>query len=516
MKLVKITAAIIFALFTVPTAAQAFDIPLLTWERGRTQQVVLGGGATSANFKVQLEGNGIKPLLFVASSVSQSGYVVYTLDIPADIELGAYSISAASPGAPPSVVAGVAIIQAATKTATSSLLDLMKIVSILIFLTALTSTLRSRKYSVLTFTSTQELPVEDLAVENQAFADRFMLAPERIRVRTLMSFQQSLLRFLFIREGELIHRLNRTLYGSLPFIGLIVGSIAGIETIRNNGLAKTGLSIFIVVTVISIIDSISGVFAIAGFWAVQLFTGNITSVRDVLIAFAIALSWIGTSLFSSIIRQSFFKDVSQPEKVNITSKYFSTLYSAAVGTLIFYLAHNLADSVIYIEAPARKISSMALAVIFGALLLRGIADTHILENENSNAHSENFRIARVSSPRSAIALNTIFFAFIYIWTESAGKALVVSILFAIPYYLIFIQFNSRVSLSQLRIKRSLLIEPLLVTVAGLIAFRQISLQPLLSDQRTQLMLVVSAIPGAVHAAYSAICSSDEKKAIINS
>ena len=34
-----------FFVATPVVAAQAADIPLLTWERGRIQEVVLGGGA---------------------------------------------------------------------------------------------------------------------------------------------------------------------------------------------------------------------------------------------------------------------------------------------------------------------------------------------------------------------------------------------------------------------------------------------------------------------------------------
>jgi hypothetical protein len=92
MKRAKLIALALIAIFIAPTAAQAFDIPLLTWERGREQQVVLGGGAYTQKWVVTLEGNGQPSKTFTASDKNAAGYVVYSLFIPADFPTGAYSI----------------------------------------------------------------------------------------------------------------------------------------------------------------------------------------------------------------------------------------------------------------------------------------------------------------------------------------------------------------------------------------------------------------------------------------
>ena len=55
MNRIKASALLLIVLLLSPIAAQAFDIPLLTWERGRQQQVVLGGGAYANSWKVSLE-----------------------------------------------------------------------------------------------------------------------------------------------------------------------------------------------------------------------------------------------------------------------------------------------------------------------------------------------------------------------------------------------------------------------------------------------------------------------------
>ena len=88
MRKIKFIALALLALIFTPTAAQAFDIPLLTWERGREQQVVLGGGAYTQSWTVTLEGNGAETLKFSSSQKNDAGYVVYSLNIPADYPLG--------------------------------------------------------------------------------------------------------------------------------------------------------------------------------------------------------------------------------------------------------------------------------------------------------------------------------------------------------------------------------------------------------------------------------------------
>ena len=137
-------AALLIAIFTAPTAAQAFDVPLLTWERGRVQQVVLGGGAYTANWVVTLEGEGISPLTFTRSEPNDAGYVVYSLNVPSDLPTGAYSVQTSGKNAKKTLVAGVNLVETQTKTASSNLIDLTVIISIFVFLTTIISTLRAK------------------------------------------------------------------------------------------------------------------------------------------------------------------------------------------------------------------------------------------------------------------------------------------------------------------------------------------------------------------------------------
>jgi hypothetical protein len=515
MRKLKLISLAIVALIFAPTAAQAFDIPLLTWERGREQQVVLGGGAYTQNWTVTLEGNGANPLKFSSSEKNEAGYVVYSVNIPADFALGPYSVVTIGEGSPRTVVAGINLIEQQSTTVATKLFDLTLILAIFVFLTGIVSTIRARKYQYIPFRSAQVLPrITDPIYDNEEnFWDRLEEAPYRVRVQSLISLRPSLIRFLLIREGELAHRLSKAFYGLSPFIGLAAGAIASVEVSRNTNLASTPMTIFIIVAAIAIFDAFAGVAATLGFWALQLATGNISSFRDVLIALAIGIAWVGPSLFAALLRETINRDFKAPSiRGEDPIKFVGVIGSSLVGASVFYLGHTLVNSVIYTDYEVRSITLMHVLIIAGLLAARGFADGFVLDSKRAvEDRDESFFVARVSSPLTAFLVIAITFAFVYIWTESAANSFFVSILFALPYFFIFIRFNKISFIKTDRLPRNILLESALIAAVTFVAFRQISLQPLLIDQRANLLLLLAGIAPVIHAIYSAIYSSNEDK-----
>lgn len=515
MKRIRAIALALIALVFAPTAAQAFDIPLLTWERGREQQVVLGGGAYTQKWIVTLEGNGQPVQTFKASEKNAAGYVVYSLYIPADFATGAYSVVTNGEGSPRTVVAGVSLIEAQTQTAATNLFDLTIIIAIFVFLTGIVSTIRARKYTFIPFRSAQILPrlTDPVFDGEENFWDRLEAAPYRLRVQSLISLRPSLMRFLLIREGEIAHRISKKLYGVSPLVGLIAGAIAGIEVGRNDGLPSTPMTIFIIVAAIAIFDAFAGVSATLGFWAVQLFSGNITSFRDVLISLAVGIAWVGPSLFAALLRETISRDFESPAIGGADPiKFLGVFGSSLIGAAVFYLGHALVNSVIYTDHALRSITWAHILIIATMLLMRGFADGVVLERSTiSESRDESFVVSRVSSPITAFAVLAIVFAFVYIWTESAGRAFFVAALFALPYFLIFIRFNKISFLKTSRIPRNILLESAIIAAIAFVVFRQISLKPLLLDQRADLLLLLTGVAPVLHSIYSAIYSSNEDK-----
>jgi hypothetical protein len=145
-------------------------------------------------------------------------------------------------------------------------------------------------------------------------------------------------------------------------------------------------------------------------------------------------------------------------------------------------------------------------------LVRGFADGVVLEPEKMiETRDESFLISRVSSPVTAFTVLAVTFAFVYIWTESAGRAGFVAAIFALPYFLIFIRFNKISFIKTDRLPRNILLESAIIAAIAFVVFRQISLKPLLLDQRADLLLLLTGVAPVLHAIYSAIYSSNEDK-----
>jgi hypothetical protein len=89
----RLLAAFLFlATFIFTPLAIAADIPLLTWEKGKSQSVVLGGGNIDNNWKVFLKSSDAKLIELTPSISNQAGFIVYSLNVPRDISEGAYSV----------------------------------------------------------------------------------------------------------------------------------------------------------------------------------------------------------------------------------------------------------------------------------------------------------------------------------------------------------------------------------------------------------------------------------------
>ena len=113
-----------------------------------------------------------------------------------------------------------------------------------------------------------------------------------------------------------------------------------------------------------------------------------------------------------------------------------------------------------------------------------------------------------------MALSLTFFAFSYLWTASFAKSVVFAALFAAPYYLLFIAIPEAGLAILGRVRRNIFIEALVASGITLLVYNQISTLPLLSTQKSQVFLICAGIPALLHALYSAMCDSAERKGIM--
>ena len=251
----KVISLLLLTLITSAPLATAADIPLLTWERGRIQEVVVGGGAVENNWAMTLEGMGITPMSFTRSNEASSGYAIFSIQLPDDLPIGGYTVVSVGNRSPRTVVAGINVIEALSYEITTVPNDLTKVIVIFVFLSALITTLRSRKYAKYSFSSTQDVDISNPVLLDDKLINRTKNAAYRWRIRTLANLPQSLLKYQIIREGELAHRLSKPLYAYLPLVGFLSGFVVTNESQKAGGIGAVGVAVFVTVGIIGVFDA---------------------------------------------------------------------------------------------------------------------------------------------------------------------------------------------------------------------------------------------------------------------
>ena len=509
------TLALLFAV-CMPNFAAAVDIPLLTWERGRVQEVVLGGSAATGNWKVTLESTNSQTITFTPSRKNSSGYLVYTISIPDNYPAGGYVVYAYGDGTPKTKVAAISVVPRMAYTVTQVPKELAWINVMIVFLTATISAFRARKYASLSFESTQLSPtgldVYDVTNAKSKIAMNFK--PYALRIRAIGDLRPSLVRFLLLRNGELAHRLSPTVYGILPIVGVIGAFIASVEVDKAKSLAATGIAAFLAIALLGVFDAFSGLIATVAFWAIQFFVGNVASFRDLVVMFALGVCWVAPGLFTTIYREAAARDLRKP-----VSYATGIIEAALVGGLIFYLGQMTINSFLVNISSARVINYLDIAIVAVAIIVRALFEDASSKQLSSPTarfehETESIVIARVSSPETAIALTLTFFSISYLWTASFSKSLIFALIFAAPYYLLFIAIPEAGLTFMAKLPRNIFLEALIAVGLTWVIYQQISTLPLLSTQRSQVFLICAGIPGLLHALYSAMCDSAERKGII--
>ena len=89
----KLFAGLLIAFSTLSMApANAQDIPVLSWEKGKEHNIVLGGNSLVKNWKIQLVSQNSAPLDFTQSKIDPKGYVVFSVQIPDSYTTGVYTV----------------------------------------------------------------------------------------------------------------------------------------------------------------------------------------------------------------------------------------------------------------------------------------------------------------------------------------------------------------------------------------------------------------------------------------
>ena len=491
---------ILTALFIAAPSAQAADIPFLTWENGKQQAIVLGGPSSSTEWTLSLVGENTKPLVFKASTRNSQGFYVFSIDLPTDLTPGAYRIETTGTDGKVSVVAGVQVKEREIYTITEIPTDLRLLAILFAIITALYTVVRSRKYSQLVF-------ARDSKSEGAHILYRF-------RDSRLASFGDSFIRYLALRDGEPLHKLNKHLWSALPWLSFPLGVYTAIAIQFDAAIPNGPLYLLFICAIIGALDATSGIALAFGLGLTHVALGNVTSLRTLLIAVTFSLAWYFPALIGSMVHLTVPRDFgSLSQEKSTSSGVVSSLAAGLFGGLAVVISVILTDSLV-INRVADSLLRWPLALTVGAVIaLKYIAEGALVKaRSETELKEERLYLARVVSPGMAMTLSASLFAIIFIWTQSYISALIGAVVIATPYFLLFLVFP-RLALARLESsKRSLIVEALLIGAFTFGIYTLIQLLPTTVIAKSQAFILLGLVPGLLHGVYSVFVASSEHAA----
>lgn len=500
-------AVLLITLFS-PMAAHALDIPLLTWERGKEQNLVLGGN-TDNEWKIELLDEANEPVLeFTASDISANGFIVYSVFVPQDFPLGAYAVRATGLGIPSSIVAGINVVSLSFYEVVQIPIELLTIFLAYIFVTVGLGVLRIRRHASIFVKDIAELDVDRIPSA--------LLALARLRERASANLDPSLFQLLLRREGHWLRSRSLTLWSLLPLAAFVVGLLIGIEVLRSGSLGSAPWIFLFLGAVITAVDLYSGIMSFAGFILAQLIFGDVVSLRDVMVLFAVGLAWSGAYAIGAV-----FMALHESRNSGLAKGVpsFSGLLVGAIAAAAIFLASQILILSLVVTVTEPVGVTWELSLMVGLLTVARHMIEPKLEPRVSDGQelssSTWIVVGRVLAPKSVAFLAAFFMGTLFIWLRDWLSAITLALALVLPFAMLLVRFRGPKFKTLSRLPRSGLIESTLLTVAGFLIFRLMQDQPFEVLERSRLFLVLAVIPVLIHSLYSMLWDVAERAELIS-
>ena len=501
-------------LFSFAPPAQAVDIPLLTWERGKEQNVVVGGVTAKDSVQVKLLRPRSPQITMKPSSVNKRGFLVYSASLPGDLPLGEYTVYVFGDGsASGSQVAQVKVIALTRYSITEIPKDLVYLFLTLIFIiTALTVT-RSGNHAHLVFLRQRTL-IENETLLFSKSVPRVIYPVYLLRAGAHVKLRDSVFKFQIMKDETFIHKVSPLLWALLPLLGLGLGLQGGLIT--NENLPNLPIYSLLALSILGLFDAYSGVFALLGFAIGQIVIGQVLDSRSILVLLSFGLSLIFVGFVSDLLYSGATKDVSRIKKLfhfNISKHVALIAVSLATGAL--YYSTLLLTQSLSIELAEKNPEFLLLAIIIGIfaglkILLHQLLDSNLSKRAKEETFVlHEFRARRFLSPMSSVflALSSLFIA--SIWTMNWTF----SLLFGLITFAIAATFTFKSPLSTIELlrkwRRSVFLESAIVAYLGYVLFILIRNLPYQASLKSQIFIISTITLTLVHALISSLHPEDD-------
>lgn len=489
--------------------ASAVDVPLLTWERGKEQNIVLGGGAITNDWQIVLVQKNEVILKFSKSKINKEGFVVYSAVIPNSLAEGSYTVETVASNAPRSIVAGINLVTMTRYTIAQIPAALIFLLLVLAFLTSTLSTLRGRKYRSYSYLISRNFSEEDS--EAMKSVPRVLRRIYRVRRDAHLSLKPSLLRFNLESNGQFLHKLSPTAWAGLPLVSALFGLYVANQTQTNGGIPNTPLLLLAIAALIGLVDGFSGITILISFTLIEVITGSVTSLRDFIAVLSLGIGWFAPALIASLYLIVGAKDFGAhiPSMSAGLKRIINLIGSGSVGAIVFVASQILTESISQRVSPYHSKVNY-LAVFIGLLIaLRGELEPRIDKYRANHLGLQKLEILNFA-PAKAITIEAVaaIFAFsacvAYVWTSSILVSGIFAFAVAFPFVLLLVRLSKLEIALLTRIPRQVLAESIVIAVITFAVFLYIQTLPYEVNQKSQALLLFGFIPTFLHAIYSAL------------
>jgi len=499
----KVISALLLGFYLVLSmpAAKAADLPVLTWERGKEHNIVLGGN-TARNWQMIVHSTNGSDLIFNKSKPNKRGFIVFSLNIPGDYPLGTYTIQTKSATTQSTVVAGIRLIELSAYNLIELPIKLFTILFIMIFLISTLSILRMSKYE----------QIQYLKEKREVKLPNLLARIYRLRNSSVESIRKSFFKFLITREGEMLHKISPLAWALIPLVSAVLGAYIGASTRVSGGVSHVSVALFVFTAIVGIIDPYSGFMASAGFAFAQAILGNVATIRGLMGLIAVGIAWVGPGIISSLYRQMLEKDA----YINRIARVIPDLFASVMGAFIFVLGELLANSFTN-HIGSFGVDRLYIPIFIGIIIFIRIKTEHFLFR-NIHIGGQNYQIRtltlpRVVSPRTVLFMAIYLSAVCYVWTQSIPFALSSAVILSIPLLLLLVRFGAPQITGLKAVERNIVAEGMVLCILAYGIFMEIQSMPYDVNQKGRYFIIFSALILIGHGIYSSICDTSSRDKI---
>jgi len=499
VKFLTVVGTLFVLLFSI-APSWASDTPLLTWERGKTQNLVLGSAIGSAPLNIAFTSQSGVSAKFLPSRPNSQGFRVYSINLPVTQPLGVYKIQAYAPNsAQPITVGLVNVISTKVYTLTQIPADLRYILFSLSFITVALAVVRNKKYSELSYSRRIRLDENGSLVHDRRF-NRVLYKLYKLRSTQSTNTAQTLFMFLLQRSGQLLHELSPLAWCIAPCFAGMAGFLGALTV--PHGLLVIPIAPMAIYSLIGLLDPLSGFFAGLGFGIFEILAGHVTNLHEVLVLVALCITWSLPAIIGELFKFTFEKDKFFKDQEKTV---YATLASGIVVVGAFELLQNLIRSASESLWPNRMYYQALSALIGIAFFIKNRLTQRAIDaaiKKNIDLVEERYQTKMLLSKPAVTGLFIFFFFLGFIWTNSWKTAFWVTLEFGLPFLLLILRLeNPKIELLS-RWKRNIGIEAILVTLVSAGLVWAVTQLPYTNYDRSLIVIFVSLIPALFHAILS--------------